>query len=359
MLDEYTGMKSYPLNITPGLELGVNPRVSCAFLNSDGQYVEVPGGVGAGSLGIYDFSGIFQHPSFAPYIFSATRKSMTFPADILEKYILNPQRVSAERAVQDAIIPVKVHNKMFLVRLIFYTTIGAIQIVVCVSSTICVASPGRDEDPYIPFGVDVQFNVVSIGPLHVNVNEGSSTLDMSTNATILATMSDYLSLGCMVAAKKGEYSVTSGYAQFFDYFDYFFKPINTECFTYVSAYMSPFNCCKDLIMKHFGRVFENYGDNDISAAIRGRWEWIQYLLLVQPEVCSPRGPLTGPLTQDMIEEAITSGRRNMQVVVQVFFDPIMGIEDGQAVGDETGDVASEIGSATSSPARSESGSSVT
>lgn len=352
MLDEFTEMKSYPLNIT--LELGVNPRVSCAFLNSDGQYVELPGGFGAGSLGDYDFSGIFQHLSFNPYIFSATRKSMTFPAATLENYILNPQRVNAERAAREATIPVKVHNKMFLVRLIFSTTTGAIQIVVCVSSTICVASPNDGQAPYIPFGVDVQFNVVSIGPLRVG--EGGS---MSTDATILATMSDYLSLGCMVAAKKGEYSITSGYAQFFDYFDYFFKPINTECFTYVSAYMSPFNCGKDLIMKHFGRVFENYGDNDISAAIRGRWEWIQYLPIVQPEVCSKDNGVDRLLTPAMLEEAITSGRRNMQVVVQVFFDPIMGIEDGQAVGDETGDVASEIGSATSSPARSESGSSVT
>jgi hypothetical protein len=182
--------------------------------------------------------------------------------------------------------------------------------------------------PSIPFGVDVQFNVVSIGPLRVN--EGG--VDMSANATILATMCDYLSLGCMGASKKGEYSLTSGSPQFFDYFDNFFKLINTECFTYVSAYMSPFNCGKDLVMKHFGRVFERYGDNDISIAIRGLWNWFPYLDHVQPEVCSPRGPLT----PEIIDEELAYGRWNMQVVVQVFFDPILGVLDEHAVGDETG-----------------------
>ena len=350
MLDEYTGMASFPLNITPGLGGVLNPRVSCAFLNSDGQYVELPGGFGEGSLGNYDFSGVFQHPSFDPYIFSATRKSMTFPRRTLEVYIQRPQFVTPDQAAQDATIPVKVHNKMFLIRLVFYTTAGAIQIVVCVSSTICIASPMGGQ-PSIPFGVDVQFNVVSIGPLRVN--EGGR--GMSANATILATMCDYLSLGCMGASKKGEYSLTSGSPQFFDYFDIFFKLINTECFTYVSAYMSPFNCGKDLVMKHFGRVFEEYGDNDISSAIRRLWNWFPYLDHVQREVCSPRGPLT----PEIIDEELAYGRLDMQRVVQVFFDPILGVLDERAVGDETGHVGSEVSSAASSPARSDSGSSVT
>ena len=208
--------------------------------------------------------------------------------------------------------------------------------------------------PDISFGVDVQFNVVSIGPLgpiHVNP-DGSVKVDMSTDATILATMCDYLSLGCMGASKKGEYSLTSGSPQFFDYFDIFFKLINTECFTYVSAYMSPFNCGKDLVMKHFGRVFERYGDNDISSAIRRLWNWFPYLYHVQREVCSPRGPLT----PEIIDEELAYGRLDMQRVVQVFFDPILGVLDEHAVGDETGHVGSEVSSAASSPARSESGS---
>jgi hypothetical protein len=337
MLDEYTGMVSFPLNITPSLVPGLNPRVSCAFLNSDGQYVELPGGFGEGSLGNCDFSGAFQHPSFNPYIFSATRKSMTFPRRTLEVYIQRPQFVTPDQAAHDATIPVKVHNKMFLIRLVFYTTAGAIQIVVCVSSTICIASP-MGGPPSIPFGVDVQFNVVSIGPLRAN----EDGVGMSTDATILATMCDYLSLGCMGASKKGEYSFTSGSPQFFDYFDIFFKLINTECFTYVSAYMSPFNCGKDLVMKHFGRVFEdvvpnpnpppNLIPNPISSAIRRLWNWFPYLDHVQPEVCSPRGPLT----PQIIDEELAYGRWNMQVVVQVFFDPILSVLDGRAVGDETG-----------------------
>jgi len=346
MLDEYTGMVSFPLDIPPippSLVPGLNPRVSCAFLNSDGQYVELPGGFGEGSLGNCDFSGVFQHPLFNPYIFSATRKSMTFPDGILERYIRNPKIVTPDLAASHATIPVKVHNKMFLIRLIFYTTTGAIQIVVCVSSTICIASP-MGGPPSIPFGVDVQFNVVSIGPLgpiHVNP-DGSVEVDMSTDATILATMCDYLSLGCMGASKKGEYSFTSGSPQFFDYFDIFFKLINTECYTYVSAYMSPFNCGKDLVMKHFGRVFKdvvpnpnpppNLIPNPISSAIRRLWNWFPYLDHVQPEVCSPRGPLT----PQIIDEELAYGRWNMQVVVQVFFDPILSVLDGRAVGDETG-----------------------
>ena len=349
ILDEYTQMPSYPLNIPQGFYPGLNPDVRCAFLNSDGQYVELPGGFGAGGFGAEqlvncDFSGIFQHPSFNPYIFSATRKSTTFPAGVLERYMQDPQRVHPQTAAGHATIPVKVHTKMFLVRLVFYTTFGAIQVVVCVSSTICVASPGVGQAPSIPFGVDVQFNVVSIGP--VDVDAGGS---ISTHATILATMCDYFSLGCMGAAKKGEYSLTAGYQQFFDYFDNFFRVIMTECVTYVSAYISPFNCRKDLVMKHFGRVFENVGDNPISDAIRGMWRWWDYLQRVQPEVC--RG--VHCLTPASIETAITSGRRDMQIVVEALLGPIMEVEDAQAVGDFTGDVRSEVDSASSS-ARSES-----
>jgi len=351
ILDEYTQMPSYPLNIPPGFDPRLNPVVRCAFLNSDGQYVELPGGFGEGQLGNCDFSGIFEHPSFNPYIFSATRKSMTFPPDVLEGYMQDPRRVHPQTAARDATIPVKVHTKMFLVRLVFSTREGAIQIVVCVSSTICVASPGGGQASYIPFGVDVQFNVVSIGKL--SVGEGDN---MSTFATILATMCDYFSLGCMGAAKKGEYSLTAGYQQFLDYFDNFFRNIMTECLTYVSAYISPFNCRTDLVMKHFCRVFENVGDNPICAAIRGMWGWWDYLQRVQPEVCV----VGGGITDVSIETAITSGRRDMQIVVQALLDPIMGVEDAQAVGDFTGDVRSELGSASSSERsseRSESGSS--
>ena len=346
MLDEYTGMASFPLEIPTGLVPGLKPHVSCAFLNSDGQYVELPGRFGKGSLGNCDFSGVFQHPLFNPYIFSATRKSMTFPDGILERYIRNPKIVTPDLAASHATIPVKVHNKMFLIRLIFYTTTGAIQIVVCVSSTICIASP-MGGPPSIPFGVDFQFNVVSIGPLRAN--EGGP--GMSANATILATMCDYLSLGCMGASKKGEYSLTSGSPQFFDYFDNFFKLINTECFTYVSAYMSPFNCGKDLVMKHFGRVFETYGDNPISGAIRRLWNWFPYLVRVQPEVCV--GSIDGVIDQAIIEVAVTSGRRDMQLVVQVFFDPILSVLDGRAVGEIGDDVPVEPAT-PSGPADTES-----
>ena len=347
MLDEYTGMKSYPLSILPERESQLSPRVSCAFLNGDGQYVELPGGYGEGSLGNCDFSGIFQHPSFNPYIFSATRSSMTFNDRTLEGYISDPSRVNAYKAQSQANISVKVHNKMFLLRLIFSTNTptktNAIQIIVCVSSTICIASPDV-VGPYISFGVDVQFNVVSIGPVDVDAQGGS------TRASILATMNDYLSLGCMGAAKKGEYSKTSGHPQFLYCLDDYFRTIMTECFTYVSAYISPFNCGKDLIMKHFGRVFDvNPISDAIQDAIRGLWDWFPYLQQVQPDVCSPTGVITDP----MIEKAITSGRQNMQMVVGVFFDPIMEQEDARLVR-EFNDSYSDTGSMSSSSGRSSS-----
>jgi hypothetical protein len=361
ILSQYTNVASFPLNIQPGLEL--NPQVTCSFLNSDGQYVEVPGGLdfGGGSGGNCDFSGIFQHPSFKPYIFSATRKSMTFPPGILDRYIANPSGVTPHTAHADATIPVKVHNKMFLLRLIFSSSKSAVQVVVCVSSTICIASPVGGQ-PYIPFGVDAQFNVVSIGPLGP-VSEGRAGL--SAFATILATMSDYLSLGCMGAAKKGEYSKTAAYQQFLDYLDDYFRTIMTECFTYVSAYISPFNSGRDIVMKHFGRVFENLGDNPICDAIRGMWEWFRYsatgqregyLPHVQQQVCSINNGLDGLLTPAILEQAITSGRRNMQVVVVALFDPILGQLDEREFGELIGDVHSEITTPGTSPsvARTES-----
>jgi hypothetical protein len=365
ILNEYTDVASFPLDIPEGLNPQLNPQVTCSFLNSDGQYVEVPGGFGHGNLGNCDFSGIFQHPSFKPYIFSATRKSMTFPPGILDSYVETPSLVTPQRAHGDATIPVKVHNKMFLLRLIFSTSSkGAIQVVVCVSSTICIASPagpGGGQAPYIPFGVDAQFNVVSIGPLGP-VSERQTRTGLSAFATILATMSDYLSLGCMGAAKKGEYSKTAAYQQFLDYLDDYFRTIMTECFTYVSAYISPFNSGRDIVMKHFGRVFENFGDNPICAAIQGMWEWFRYLpdghggvLLegylphVQRQVCSINGGLDGLLTPAMLEEAITSGRRNMQVVVGAVFDSILGQLDEREFRELTDDVQSETTTPGNSP----------
>ena len=343
MFDKYTKMNSYPLNLP--LVFGMGPRVRCSFLNSNGQYVEILGGSGDGQRGNCDFSGIFQDPLFNPYVFYAIRINKMFSRETLERYIQSPQSVTPERAFTDANIPVNVHNKMFLVRLVFSNGLGAIQIVVCVSSTICVAKPPGG-GPYISFGVDVQLNVISIGPLKVN-DSGS----MSTDATILATMCDYLSLGCMGASKKGDYSLTVGHQQFFDYFDNYFRTVITECRDYVSTYMSPFNCGEDLVMKHLGGVFENFGDNPISDAIRGMWEWGAYLQRVESDVCGPGKSITA----EIIEAAITSGRRDMQVVVKALFNPIMERLDAQYVGEFTGDIRSEYeGSSVSGSSVSES-----
>ena len=329
MFDKYTEISSYPLNLPMISRMDPNPSVRCSFLNSNGQYVEI--GPIDGRRGNYDFSGIFQNLLFKPHVFFAKRTSKAFSTSTLERHIQAPQNVTPHQAFTDANIPVNVHNKMFLVRLVFSNGLGAIQIVVCVSSTICVARPiGRNA--YISFGVDVQMNVISIGPLKVD-DRGS----MSTDATILATMCDYLSLGCLGASKKGEYSLTVAHQQFFDYFDNFFRPIITECLHYVSTYITPFNSSKDIVMKHLGGVFENLGDNPISDAIRGMWEWGAYLQRVESDVCGPGKSITA----EIIEAAIKSGRRDMQVVVEAFFNPIMEILDKQHVGEFTGSVSSE------------------
>jgi hypothetical protein len=329
MFDKYTEISSYPLNLPMISGMDPNPSVRCSFLNSNGQYVEI--GPIDGRRGNYDFSGIFQNLLFKPHVFFAKRTSKAFSTSTLERHIQAPQNVTPHQAFTDANIPVNVHNKMFLVRLVFSNGLGAIQIVVCVSSTICVARP-IGGNAYISFGVDVQMNVISIGPLKVD-DRGS----MSTDATILATMCDYLSLGCLGASKKGEYSLTVAHQQFFDYFDNFFRPIITECLHYVSTYITPFNSSKDIVMKHLGGVFENLGDNPISDAIRGMWEWGAYLQRVESDVCGPGKSITAKI----IEAAITSGRRDMQVVVEAFFNPIMEILDKQHVGEFTGSVSSE------------------
>ena len=355
ILDEYTEMASFPLDIGPDMNPQLSPNVRCSFLNENGQYVELQGGVG-GFGGNCDFSGIFNGGLAGMpgvYIFTATRDSKTFTDATLREYMNDPRRVSPNSAHFDASISIKVHTKMFLLRLVFSTSFGAIQIIVCVSSTICVASPGGGQAPYIPFGVDVQFNVVSIGP--VDVDERGSA---STHATILATMCEYLSLGCMGAAKKGEYSLTAGYQQFFDYFDNFFRLIITECYTYVSAYISAFNSGKDIIMKHFHGVFENCGTNPISDAIRGMWGWWDYLQRVQPGVCAVGVGVPGAvgLTPASIDSALKSCRCSMQLVVQALLDPILEQLDARPVGEFRDDIQSEVDSA-SSLGRSESGSS--
>jgi hypothetical protein len=352
ILDEYTEMASFPLDIGPVMNPELNPNVRCSFLNENGQYVELQGGVG-GFGGNCDFSGIFERGLAGMpgvYIFTATRDSKTFPDATLRYYMDNPRQVNPSSAHSHANISIKVHTKMFLLRLVFSNyvdaiqSVGAIQIIVCVSSTICVANPGGGQAPSIPFGVDVQFNVVSIGP--VDVAAGGSA---STHATILATMCEYLSLGCMGAAKKGEYSLTAGYQQFFDYFDNFFRLIITECYTYVSAYISAFNSGKDIIMKHFHGVFENCGTNPISDAIRGMWGWRNYLQRVQPGVCVG----ANGLTPASIDDALRNCRCNMQLAVQALLDPILEQLDEHTIGEITGGVASEIDSVSSS-GRSES-----
>ena len=68
------------------------------------------------------------------------------------------------------------------------------------------------------------------------------------------------------------------------------------------------------------------------------WGWWDYLQRVEGDVCRPGGSITA----EIIEAAITSGRRDMQIVVEALFNPIMRILDAQYVGEFTGAVASQV-----------------
>jgi len=255
IFEQYLGIPTFPMVLVtnPINHLVGSARVSCSFLNEFGQYVDVE--TLDHQAGSYDFSEVFRHPNFNPYIFSLTRKSFTFPKTTLDQFTFPSTPPNVNDIPGLATIPVKVHTKMFLIRLVFTTIQGAIQVVICVSSTVCIATPRviitdpvtnkkiyTNDTSYPSFGVDAQFNVVLMGPV-----DGAPGPEPHVLETIIGTLHKYLSLGCMGCSKKANYTIFSGFSQI-GIIERFLLRLIMECYTYGTEYISVFNSCKDIIM---------------------------------------------------------------------------------------------------------------
>ena len=334
IFEQYLGIPTFPMAriTTPVEPLVGSAHVSCSFLNEFGQYVDVS------TLGHpadnYDFSNVFRYPNFNPYIFSLTRKSFTFPKDTSDKFTFLSTPPNVNDIPGMATIPVKVHTKMFLIRLVFSTIQGAIQVVICVSSTVCIATPRVvTRDPvtnklsytgpsYPSFGVDAQFNVVLMGPVDGAPGpvDGAPGPEPHVLETIIGTLHRYLSLGCMGCSKKANYTVFSGFSQI-GIIERFLLRLIMECYTYGSEYISVFNSCKDIIMKHIEGVFAVNGTNVITDAIVAMWKWDEFfqgntdLILKNPTL----------ITQ--VKEKLKRNRECMHKCVEALFDPMLGALD--------------------------------
>ena len=327
IFEQYLGIPTFPMAriTTPVEPLVGSARVSCSFLNEFGQYVDV---MTLGHLADnYDFSDVFTHQNFNPYIFSLTRKSFTFPKAILDQFTFLNTPPNVNDIPGMATIPVKVHTKMFLIRLVFSTTQGAIQVVICVSSTVCIATPRVvTRDPvtnklsytgpsYPSFGVDAQFNVVLMGPV-----DGAPGPEPHVLETIIGTLHRYLSLGCMGCSKKANYTVFSGFSQI-GIIERFLLRLIMECYTYGSEYISVFNSCKDIIMKHIEGVFANNGTNRITDAIVAMWKWDEFFQ------GNPDLILKNPTLIHDVKEKLKRNRECMHKCVEALFDPMLGALD--------------------------------
>ena len=334
IFEQYLGIPTFPMaRITTTVEpLVGSARVSCSFLNEFGQYVDVM------TLGHpadnYDFSNVFRYPKFNPYIFSLTRKSFTFPKDTSDKFTFLNTPPNVNDIPGMATIPVKVHTKMFLIRLVFSTIQGAIQVVICVSSTVCIATPRVvTRDPvtnklsytgpsYPSFGVDAQFNVVLMGPVDGAPEpvDGAPGPEPHVLETIIGTLHRYLSLGCMGCSKKANYTVFSGFSQI-GIIERFLLRLIIECYTYGSEYISVFNSCKDIIMKHIKGVFANNGTNRITNAIVAMWKWDEFFQ------GNPDLILKKPTLIHDVKEKLKRNRECMHKCVEALFDPMLGALD--------------------------------
>jgi hypothetical protein len=327
IFEQYLGVPTFPMEriTTPVSPLVGSARVSCSFLNEFGQYVDVE--TLDHQADSYDFSEVFRHPNFNPYIFSLTRKSFTFPKTTLDQFTFLSTPPNVNDIPGLATIPVKVHTKMFLIRLVFSTIQGAIQVVICVSSTVCIATPRVvTKDPitnktsytgpsYPSFGVDAQFNVVLMGPV-----DGAPGPEPHVLETIIGTLHKYLSLGCMGCSKKANYTIFSGFSQI-GIIERFLLRLIMECYTYGTEYISVFNSCKDIIMKHIGGVFANNGTNGITDAIVAMWKWDEFFQ------GNPDLILKNPTLIPQVKEKLKRNRECMHKCVEALFDPMLGALD--------------------------------
>jgi hypothetical protein len=238
-----------------------------------------------------------------PYIFISRRQSDTFSDAQLREFTSDPvfHPTFGFNIPRPALKNITVETKTFFIRLIFYDTInpvrdteyGGIQMIVSVSSTMVMA-----QDRRILSGVDFQFGIIFIGPVRVQYRTttmGDAVPDLFADATVLATMVDYLSLGCTATTKKAEYTITSRSKQFIAPIEDHFKLIITEDFQYVLTFISPTSSKHDLIMRLFRGAFD--GD---FAAITSKWGW-------------------DPVTL----AALTGFRQKMAEVVRILVSPML------------------------------------
>ena len=253
--------------------------VECSYLMSTGNYSPCE----RKSMNAEcNFSHLFTSAGFDPYIFKSQQQTRTFTDGQLRDFTLNPLRhPTLGISVPDADIKkVTVYTQTFFIKLVFYgreaasrnPNYGGIQMIVTVSSLMSVHS----DPPIILSGVDVQFGIIFIGPVRVVEPEpGTGDVpDLFADATVLATMADYLSLGCIGTSKMAEYTITVKSQQFIAPIDDHFKILNTLCREYVFTYISPANSKHDIVMRLFRDAFDgDHQTNRIIEAITSKWRW--------------------------------------------------------------------------------------
>jgi hypothetical protein len=148
-------------------------------------------------------------------------------------------------------------------------------------------------------GVDVQFGIIFIGPVKVAAAPGELPT-FTADATVLATMADYLSVGCAGTTKMADYTTTSGSKQqFIAPIDDHFKLAAILCDQYILTFISPTNSRHDFIMRLFRGAFDgDHQNNGVIRAITSKWGW-------------DAGTL----------HSITAFRKRMTIVVDILVSP--------------------------------------
>ena len=287
---------------------GENIKVECSFLLSDGNYST---GVTRRMNIECDFSDLFLSPDWNTtdvYVLVSNRKSKMFTHDQLKEFTAQTVDPRWGPAIPETKININVTTKTFFIRLIFYhdapsrpphlphNPYGGIQMIISVSSiaAVDINPPGN-----IYSGVDVQFGIIFIGPVKVAAAPGGLPT-FTADATVLATMADYLSVGCAGTTKMADYTTTSGSKQqFIAPIDDHFKLAAILCDQYILTFISPTNSRHDFIMRLFRHAFDgDHQNNGVIRAITSKWGW-------------DAGTL----------HSITAFRKRMTIVVDILVSP--------------------------------------
>jgi hypothetical protein len=303
-------------------EDGVFPpdeEVKLYYLDKLGQYRSIEPTRGENPR---NFLSCFTSAEFDPYIIDSVRESESISPVYLKEFLLgrNVTRDQLPVILQQIqqggqIKSAKVFSKMFLLRLLFKNGNNRIQLVVSVSSTITIAGNSRK---YVPFATDLQFTPTFIGPVDVDVVDGT----VQTLETVIATAVRYISAGCSVATKPADYSQFSGSAQYLKFLEVFFRQFCSVCYTYDSTQISSFNCQHDPMLKFLTSVFSN---QDAITAITGKWQWEDYLTRQHGYNLADQSALTGQNLRQNILSMLVENRLRMLAVCRILIDPMLQI----------------------------------